>query len=225
MVSIGNLTAAGLWVGSVKADFAFIGNKQVWEATPPGPTYEGLTFTAKMANSTVSYGTSGGSGASFQYSTDGDTWDDYTIGDSITLANIGNYVCFRAKTTNSNTGGTSFSATGDVKASGNPNSLLNKDFDTVSVTPGRDAFQYLFLSGITEVDFSCLQTIYSYSFERVMKGSSVLSVDLSNVTTINNGGIDFAFQNCASLKSVRLNKYSGTGGGDFYYTFQGCSSL
>lgn len=30
MVSIGNLTAAGLWVGSVKADFAFIGNKHVW---------------------------------------------------------------------------------------------------------------------------------------------------------------------------------------------------
>lgn len=30
MVNIGNLTAAELWVGSVKVDFAFIGNKQVW---------------------------------------------------------------------------------------------------------------------------------------------------------------------------------------------------
>ena len=30
MVSIGNLTASGLWVGSVKPDSAFIGNKQVW---------------------------------------------------------------------------------------------------------------------------------------------------------------------------------------------------
>lgn len=30
MVNIGNLTAVELWVGSVKANFAFIGDKQVW---------------------------------------------------------------------------------------------------------------------------------------------------------------------------------------------------
>lgn len=30
MVNIGNLTAVELWVGSVKADFAFVGDKQVW---------------------------------------------------------------------------------------------------------------------------------------------------------------------------------------------------
>lgn len=53
MVSIGNLTVAGLWVGSVKADFAFIGNKPVWEDTPPGPAYDGLKFTALSAGSTV----------------------------------------------------------------------------------------------------------------------------------------------------------------------------
>lgn len=46
MVGIGNLSAEGLWVGSVKANSAFIGNKQVWEATPPEPTYDGLKFTA-----------------------------------------------------------------------------------------------------------------------------------------------------------------------------------
>ena len=39
MTSIGNITASGLWVGSIKANFAFLGDVKVWEATtPPAPT-------------------------------------------------------------------------------------------------------------------------------------------------------------------------------------------
>ena len=38
MIDIGNIEAAGVWVGATKATSVFIGNTEVWEAaTPPSP--------------------------------------------------------------------------------------------------------------------------------------------------------------------------------------------
>lgn len=64
--------------------------------------YDGLTFTAGQANSTISMQKVGDApNVSLEYST-GDGWDDFVVGETtVTLPNIGDQVVVRAKTSNS----------------------------------------------------------------------------------------------------------------------------
>ena len=69
-------------------------------------TTKPLTFTARQANSTVSLVKVGNAPSlSLQYSTDeGTTWNTFTVGTTtVTLANIGDTVQFKATTTNNTT--------------------------------------------------------------------------------------------------------------------------
>jgi hypothetical protein len=120
-----------------------------------------------------------------------------------------------------------FATSGLVDVDGNVLSLLKKDFATATVSPPQYAFERLFnnSSGLGDVNMSVLTTIASYAFERLLTGSSATSIDLSNVTTINKGGIDYLCDGCSSMKSVKLTKYSYNGGGDLYYSFSGCTHL
>ena len=59
-------------------------------------TFTGLTFEAKTANSTVTFTAANITPAiTMEYSTDGETWSEYTSGTAITLANVGDKVMFR----------------------------------------------------------------------------------------------------------------------------------
>ena len=74
--------------------------------------------------------------ATFQTSTDGQTWSDYTYATSITLSNVGDKVYFKAKVDNTSISRTSsnylqFTTTEyekKVKVSGNVMSLLAPEF-------------------------------------------------------------------------------------------------
>lgn len=75
--------------------------KEGWpkdESTELGP----LCFTAVDAGATIALKCNGSNlkSATFETSTDGKTWSDYTYDTNITLANAGDKVYFKAKTDN-----------------------------------------------------------------------------------------------------------------------------
>ena len=104
-----------------------------------GGGYESLplTFTAVSAPATVSMTAVGNApSVSLEYSTDnGETWTDFIVGSTtVELDEVGKSMFIRAKTpnsvmaTNENVRNT-FSFTGQVVASGNIASILNKDLE------------------------------------------------------------------------------------------------
>lgn len=116
--------------------------------------YDCLTFVANSANSTVSLGKTGSPTAvSLESSTDGCTWTAYVPGTtgSISLANVNDYVYFRAGGTNGTNStfstGTSnyykFAMSGSIAASGNVMSLVDKSCESKAI-PRNSTFYNLF---------------------------------------------------------------------------------
>jgi len=137
-MKIGNLDMVNLYVGNDEASKVYVGNNAIWEK--PSSGYWGLCFTAEQANSTVALFKYGEPPAiTLQTSTDGETWTPYTIGDTITLANVGDKVYFAAGSGGNATFSTftttyyGYAMTGSISASGNIMSLLDKDnqLDTI----------------------------------------------------------------------------------------------
>ena len=94
---------------------------------------DALCFTAEEAGSTVKLHKNGPApDVNLQTSTDGVSWTPYTVEDTITLANIGDKVYFKAvgsnnKISKNEFGYNNFVMTGKIAASGNVNSLLEED--------------------------------------------------------------------------------------------------
>lgn len=106
-----------------------------------------LCFTAEEANSTVQLMKDGGpTTVNLETSTDWNTWSDYTIGDTITLANVWDKVYMRNKSETDTwfstfDGEYQFAMNWKIWASGDVTSLLNKNCtDTLS----DNCFIYLF---------------------------------------------------------------------------------
>ena len=115
--------------------------------------YQPLCFTAEEANSTVKLYKAVGTppAALFSISYDGNIWQDYTEGDVITLANVGDKVYFAARGDTVNTQMSSgtralrrFNMTGSVAASGNIMSLVKNDPTGWDVQIGVRCFYQLF---------------------------------------------------------------------------------
>ena len=146
-MKIGGDDVVSLYVGGDEAVKVYIGGDLVWEK---GGSYWGLCFTAQSDASTVilsKYGPYAPS-VSFQISTDGETWTPYTVGDTITLNDVGDKVYFAAgdggnsRISSGTNGYHYFQMTGRIAASGSIMSLLNKDTQLTSV--GSYGFYSLF---------------------------------------------------------------------------------
>ena len=112
-----------------------------------------LCFTSEKANSTVTMVANGSAPAvNLQTSTDGGSWVPYTIGDTITLANVDDKVYFKAIGSNEIMASDSsnyncFQMSGKISASGNVNSLLEEDEDTartMSLANKNYCYYYMF---------------------------------------------------------------------------------
>ena len=107
---------------------------------------DALCFTAEEAGSTVKLTKVGSApDVNLQTSTNGSSWNPYTIEDTITLANIGDKVYFKAVGSNTKMGSDAYSynnfvMTGKIAATGNVNSLLEEDEETARTMSlaGRD---------------------------------------------------------------------------------------
>lgn len=107
-----------------------------------------LTFTAEQANSTIKLAKNGSPAAiSLQYSTNGGrTWNTYTIGNTITLANIGDNVKFKGENSSFSSSTSNyyiFQMTGKIAASGDVTSLLNGLGGDVAL-PRNYCYYYMF---------------------------------------------------------------------------------
>ena len=88
-----------------------------------------LCFTALESNASVKIIYKVEGSLSFQYSTNGTNWSDYSVGTDVTLSKVNDKVYFRAKSTNLSMTDLSsylykFETTGSLKLSGNILSLL-----------------------------------------------------------------------------------------------------
>ena len=146
---------------------------------------DSLCFTAEEPNSTVKLQANGNAPVvNLQTSTDGQSWTPYTIGDTITLANANDKVYFKAIGSNDRMGSrfsdyNYFSMTGKIAASGNTNSLLEEDEQTVRT---------MSLAG------------KSYCYYRLFYNCiSLTSAPELPATTLANNCYQNMFQNCRSL--------------------------
>ena len=121
----------------------------------PDPDY--LCFTAQKANSTVKLQKYNSFDLhSLQYNINGNEWKDYTfngkVGDTITLANIGDKVYFRkadsgVATFSTNTSNYAyFVMSGEIAASGNVMSLIDPDCNATAIPGTGFCFYKLFMN-------------------------------------------------------------------------------
>lgn len=128
MIEIGNVA-----VGSSAATALAVGSTVVWTNEPAPAAGPWLCFTAEEASSTATLSAVGSPDAvSLETSEDGSSWSDYTVGGTLTLADVGDKVYMRAKNENSkfSKDGSNyykFVMTGTIAASGNMQSLLKAD--------------------------------------------------------------------------------------------------
>lgn len=170
-----------------------------------------------------------------QYSRDGTTWTDYTIGDTLQFTTTGNYVQFRAKTTNSlfSAGGSDcyqfVADEGTFVAMGNIMSLLDSSMQTNTVP--NYAFYNLFMNfnGIT-MHVRCPATdLGTWCYAGLFRASP----HQGNKRAFTEFPATYAAERCyqtmymddAYLKYIPT--YSATSGGNncFMRTFQNCSSI
>lgn len=126
------------FIDGKKVKDLYINGKKVKLHSEPSEFW-GLTFTAEEPNSTVKIQANGSAPVvNLKTSIDnGTTWTSYTVGDTITLTNNGDKVCFVADGSNERMASSAndcnkFVFTGKISASGNTNSLLDDDEETAS---------------------------------------------------------------------------------------------
>ena len=100
MINLGNIEISDIRLGTSQVKAVYFGSEQVW-----GAIADWLCFTAEETNSTVQLNKVGSPTEIYlEISTDGSTWKDYTwaenTGGTLTLANVGDKVYFRAKNEN-----------------------------------------------------------------------------------------------------------------------------
>lgn len=184
-----------------------------------------LCFTAREANSTVKMMKSGSAPTvNLEYSTDKSTWNSFVVGTTtVTLANIGDRMWLRAVSTNTtmsgsyNTNYNYFVMTGQIEASGNINSLLNKKPDLVTTCP-QNAYPCLFQDCTSLVEASRLvlasPTVSNNSYGHGMfrRCSNLVGgpeIRATNFTDASYHG-EYMFQGCSSLASVKLYQTGGS---------------
>ena len=142
-----------------------------------------LTFEAKTANSTIEFVKEGSEdvAVTIQYSTDGSSWKDYTVGttDAITLNNIGDKVMFRASGTNTTLASGTVNyhrfhvKSGDFYAYGNVMSMLYNDFSGKTSFPDGSTYTFCQLFNIKKGSEEC--HIYNHPTNEFVLPATTLS--------------------------------------------------
>jgi hypothetical protein len=178
------------------------------------PEVDYLCFTAEQANSTVKMSANGSAPTVYLETSptaEEGTWSDFTVGSTtITLANVGDKVYFRAKQDNERFATSSFiynyfSMTGKIAASGNLNTLLKADGSIVDLT-GRDyCYVYMFenCSSLTQAPELPATTLATSCYTYMFSGCSGLTqAPALPAMTLVSWCYSYMFQQCTSLTSA-----------------------
>lgn len=98
MTFFGQNSISDLRLGDSQVKAAYLGNVKVWPEEQPAGDYWGLRLTAQESDTTVSMKANGSAPSlDLLYSTDANTWNTFTPGTTtVTLANAGDSVWFKA---------------------------------------------------------------------------------------------------------------------------------
>ena len=171
---------------------------------------DALCFTAKSDYSTIQLTKVGSPQDIYlQTSTDGISWDSYTIEDTITLDNIGDKVYFKAvgqnlKLSDNPSSYHKFVTNGEFEASGNVNSLLEED-EEISRT-----------MSLENRDFC---------FYQLFADAALTTAPELPATTLAQGCYLMMFQNCTSLTQAPVLPATTLVAGCYSGMFAGCTSL
>ena len=173
---------------------------------PEPEPYDGLLFTAQEANSSVRLNkTSTGIGLQLEYRTNTNVeWQNYTLGTTIALANIDDWVEMRNRglQTLNNTGSNyhQFAMTGKISASGNIQYLLDKTGELLSVTN------------------------YCY-YKLFYQCTSLTTAPSLPATTLANGCYTHMFYGCSSLTTAPSLPATTLANNCYQEMFLGCTNL
>lgn len=195
------------------------------------PIYPYLTFEAASANSTVQMVAQGNAPAmSLEYNIGGG-WLPYTVGDTITLANIGDSVKMRGTNVQTATAGSSYNSfvmTGTIMASGDITSIINGQGGDVTlgnyclfnlfincaslITPpnlpsthlGNNTYRSLFqgCTGLAVAPVLPATTVGQYCYYQILSGCTGLTVgSYLKATTLSSNCYYYAFTGCTNITS------------------------
>lgn len=170
---------------------------------------------------------------SIQYSTnDGNTWNDYTFGDTISLL-IGDKCYWKATTINdsfntSRNNRISFASTSKVKASGNIMSLLDSSCESITI-PNNYCFCDLFYqcAWLLTAPLLPATNLKQYCYQQMFTGcTSLEKAPQLPATVLKEACYSSMFMGCSGLKEVpNFPKYSSLPINCFYSMFTNCTSL
>ena len=191
-----------------------------------------MSFKATQDNSTIKLTQVGNPNpVSLEYLTTG-SWTPYTIGDTITLANVGDEVYFRATSGANNKFGTDasnyhqFVMTGEIEANYPINYLLNQNATDSTLDNNSYLFYKLFsgcsaLKKAPELPESTMdEACYAYMFQ----GTSIEKMPKMPVATLAVDCYKGMFQGNTALTTVMLEDTTMENG-CYDSMFKGCSSL
>ena len=191
-----------------------------------------MSFKATQANSTIRLTQVGNpTPVSLEYLTTG-SWTPYTIGDTITLANVGDEVFFRATSGVNNKFGVDasnyhqFVMTGEIEANYSINYLLNQNATDSTLADNSYLFYKLFsgCSALTKApelpETTMDEACYAYMFQ----GTSIEDMPKMPVATLDVDCYKGMFQDNTALTTATLED-STMANGCYDAMFKGCSSL
>lgn len=212
-----------------KINSIFVWNQKV---RPPVPDVPYLCFTANTAGSTVQLTKNWSpTSVTLETSTDKSNWTTYTMGDTITLSNIGDKVYWR-NTSDTDTGFSALSSnsfyyqfvmTGSIAASGDVNYLLNKNSTTTASWGFKRLFQNC--SVLTSAPELPSTTLGNYCYQYMFSGSGVTEAPALPATTMNEYCYAGMFYNCTALTTASSIPATTTATSCCEMMFQGCSNL
>ena len=195
---------------------------------PEPEPYDGLIFTAQEANSSVALS---GRSLQLEYRTNTNVeWQNYTLGTTINLANIDDWVEMRNRglqtLNNTNANYHKFTMTGKIAASGNIQYLLDKTGELLSVSAYCYAYMFYNCTSLTtapELPATTLaNSCYASMFYRC---TSLTTAPALPATTLADYCYRHMFYGCTSLTTAPALPATTLANGCYRHMFKDCTSL
>lgn len=230
MINLGNIEIADLRLGSVQVKAAYLGNEQIWTNF----IVKGLKFVAEEDNSTIGLKKVGSAPTVYLLTSDnGVDWNQYTVGDSISLPNVGDYVYFKAAQTNNSFASNdyaynSFFGTGKVGAYGNIEYLRDENASLTSLSQW--AYKSLFYncSALTHApELTPFESIPYCAYNYLFANCTSLSTGplVIPALSIQQYGCIGMFEDCSALTAAPEISATYVNEGAFSRMFNRCTSL
>lgn len=207
--------------------------------TPPTPTDGPMYFEAVEANSTVSLMSMLTTAPDLEYSTDGETWQEWQhttadnthTFDTLTLTAVGDRVYLRGDNPNGFNAADEISAfmlTGSLESSGNILSLLAKDMTITDIPTTGLAMLFVGSTALVSTpDLSKITSIGAFGLFRTFDRCEnvVQSTDMDMLQSVGNKGLDSAFARTGLEEPIDMPVLVSAGSYALGAMYEKCLSL